>query len=102
MKRELVPDACGAGWLPCCLRGVLFVLRTGLPWEWMPQEVFGVSGVTCWRRLSGDRKFDPLGDSNSDPHRITVRPPASHSQPHRTAARTAPQMRGTRDAPSRC
>lgn len=30
---------------------MLFVLKTGLPWEWLPREVFGVSGVTCWRRL---------------------------------------------------
>ena len=34
-----------------CLCFGYFVLRTGLPWEWLPQEVFGVSGVTCWRRL---------------------------------------------------
>jgi transposase len=70
MSRELVPDALWSrvvallpprpprtkgGRPPCddraCLRGVLFVLKTGLPWEWLPREVFGVSGVTCWRRL---------------------------------------------------
>jgi transposase len=34
-----------------CLRGVLFVLKTGIPWEDLPSEVFGVSGMTCWRRL---------------------------------------------------
>ncbi|WP_430384238.1 transposase [Archangium violaceum] len=33
------------------MRGILFILRTDLPWEWLPQEVFGVSGVACWRRL---------------------------------------------------
>ena len=33
------------------LRGIVFVLRTGLPWADVPAEVFGVSGVTCWRRL---------------------------------------------------
>jgi len=34
-----------------CLRGILFVLRSGIPWDLLPTEVFGVSGVTCWRRL---------------------------------------------------
>jgi transposase len=34
-----------------CLRGIIFVLKTGIQWEQLPQEVFGVSGMTCWRRL---------------------------------------------------
>jgi transposase len=34
-----------------CLRGIIFVLRTGIPWSLLPAEAFGVSGVTCWRRL---------------------------------------------------
>lgn len=33
------------------LRGIFFVLRTGIAWRDLPAEVFGVSGVTCWRRL---------------------------------------------------
>ncbi len=33
------------------LRGIVFVLRSGLPWEMLPREVFGCSGMTCWRRL---------------------------------------------------
>lgn len=33
------------------LTGILFVLRTGLPWEYLPQEMGCGSGVTCWRRL---------------------------------------------------
>ncbi|GAD57345.1 mobile element protein [Limimaricola cinnabarinus LL-001] len=33
------------------LRGIVFVLRTGMPWEMLPREVFGCSGMTCWRRL---------------------------------------------------
>ena len=32
-----------------CLRGILFVLRTGLPWRDVPEGL--ASGVTCWRRL---------------------------------------------------
>jgi transposase len=33
------------------LTGILFVLRTGIPWERLPQEMGCGSGVTCWRRL---------------------------------------------------
>ena len=27
------------------------MLRTGIPWEYLPQEMGCGSGVTCWRRL---------------------------------------------------
>lgn len=33
------------------LTGIIFVLRTGIPWEWLPQEMHCGSGMTCWRRL---------------------------------------------------
>lgn len=33
------------------LAGILFVLRTGIPWEELPQELGFGSGMTCWRRL---------------------------------------------------
>ncbi len=33
------------------LTGILFVLQTGIPWEYLPQEMGCGSGVTCWRRL---------------------------------------------------
>jgi transposase len=33
------------------LIGVLFVLYTAIPWERLPFEVAGCSGMTCWRRL---------------------------------------------------
>jgi transposase len=33
------------------LCGILFVLRTGIPWELLPQELGYGSGMTCWRRL---------------------------------------------------
>jgi len=42
--RPRVPDR-------ACLRGVLFVLRTGIPWEYLPREMGCGSGMTCWRRL---------------------------------------------------
>lgn len=34
-----------------CLLGILFVLRSGIPWEMLPQELRCGSGMTCWRRL---------------------------------------------------
>jgi transposase len=34
------------------LTGILFVLKTGIPWEDLPQEMGCGSGVTCWRRLA--------------------------------------------------
>ena len=40
------------------LTGILFVLRTGCPWEYLPQEMGCGSGMTCWRRL---RDWHALG-----------------------------------------
>jgi transposase len=42
--RPRVPDR-------AALTGVIFVLKTGIPWELLPQEMGCGSGVTCWRRL---------------------------------------------------
>ena len=33
------------------LSGILFVLQTGIPWEYLPKEMGCGSGMTCWRRL---------------------------------------------------
>ena len=33
------------------LCAILFVLKTGLPWEHLPQELGWGSGMTAWRRL---------------------------------------------------
>ena len=42
--RPRVPDR-------ACLRGIVYVLRTGMPWRMVPAELGCGSGVTCWRRL---------------------------------------------------
>ncbi len=42
--RPRVPDR-------ACLTGIIFVLRTGLPWNMIPVELGCGSGPTCWRRL---------------------------------------------------
>jgi len=33
------------------LTGIVFVLRSGIPWKMLPQEMGCGSGVSCWRRL---------------------------------------------------
>src|SRR5258708_28593646 len=33
------------------LTGILFVLKTGIPWEDLPHEMGCGCGMTCWRRL---------------------------------------------------
>lgn len=33
------------------LRGIVFVLRTGIQWQMLPQELGCGCGMTCWRRL---------------------------------------------------
>lgn len=38
------------------LSAILFVLRTGIPWEYLPQELGWGSGMTAWRRLEAWQK----------------------------------------------
>src|SRR5947209_12360072 len=33
------------------LTGILFVLKTGIPWEDLPREMGCGCGMSCWRRL---------------------------------------------------
>jgi transposase len=42
------------------LIGILFVLKTGLPWEDLLAELHCGSGMTCWRRLR-DWQHDGTG-----------------------------------------
>ena len=70
MTKELLPDelwaevqpllpphvVCPKGGRPPandrdCLVGIVFVLRSGITWQMLPAEAFGVSGSTCWRRF---------------------------------------------------
>ena len=70
MARDLVPDALWERVAPllsvpkkkkkpgrppvddrAALEAIVFVLRTGIPWEMLPAKQFGLSGMTAWRRL---------------------------------------------------
>ena len=42
--REPIPDR-------AVLTGILYVLRSGVPWQMLPKEMGCGSGSTCWRRL---------------------------------------------------
>lgn len=42
--RPRVPDR-------ACLAGIIFVMKTGIPWNMLPPEFGCGDGVTCWRRL---------------------------------------------------
>jgi transposase len=57
------------------LTGILFVLKSGIPWEMLPQEMGCGSGMTCWRRLKEwneagvwerlhERLLDRLGEAD--------------------------------------
>ena len=40
------------------LVGVIFVLRTGIPWQALPKEMDCGSGSTCWRRFGEWTRLD--------------------------------------------
>ena len=40
--------------------GIMFVLRNGIPWEILPQELGCGSGMSCWSRLRDWQKVHGL------------------------------------------
>ena len=52
------------------LTGILFVPRTGIPWEMLPRELGCGSGMTCWRRL---RDWQEAGVWNALHHALLDR-----------------------------
>ncbi len=93
------------------LRGILFVLSTGLPWEYLPPEMGCGSGMTCWRRLRDWQQagvweslqrvlLDRLGRRNAIDFRRAALDSASVAA-KRGARRPVPTRRtGARRAPS--
>ena len=68
--RPRVPDR-------AALTGIIFVLKSSIPWELLPQELGCGSGMTCWRRLRDwqeagvwDRLHQALLDRLGDADRI--------------------------------
>ena len=57
--KPLIPEKKRRFWYPGrkpisnrqALTGILFVLKTGIGWEDLPQEMGCGCGMTCWRRL---------------------------------------------------
>jgi transposase len=41
-----------------CLEGIIFVLKSGMPWQMLPTSLRYGSGSTCWRRF---RAWTQLG-----------------------------------------
>ncbi len=81
------------------LCGILFVLYTGIQWEWLPQELGFGSGMTCWRRL---RDWNAAGVWQRLHEVLTAAPDhgAGHRRiPHAKHPLTAsPQIRGVLQA----
>jgi transposase len=88
------------------LAGIVFVNRTGIPWQALPTDVFGVSGSSCWRRFDEwtaagiwpalhERLLDRLGRSGGvDLDRVVVDSQSVRAlRGARTPAPTPPTVR---------
>jgi transposase len=92
------------------LTGIIFVLKSGIPWEMLPQEMGCASGMTCWRRLKEwheagvweelhKRLLDRLGeDDHIDWERASL---DSASVPAPGGQRTGPKVRRIRERRAR-
>jgi transposase len=69
------------------LAGILFVLRTGIAWQQLPQELEYGSGMTCWRRLKEwqqqacSRPYTNACSHNSAPPDASTSPRRSATPP---------------------
>src|SRR5215510_3143896 len=82
------------------LTGILFVLRSGITWQMLPQELGCWSGMTCWRRLrdcqeigAGDLMHFALLDWLAESIRDGLRVRHNHPQ---VAVRRTPHGSGLR------
>ena len=92
------------------LNGILYVLRTGIPWKLLPTELGYGSGVTCWRRLREWQRrgvwkrlhqvmLDRLGAADKlDWSRGAL---DSRSLPAKRGARTSAETPPTKGSPAR-
>ena len=90
---------------------ILFVLRSGIPWEMLPQEMGCGSGMTCWRRLRDWQKagvweklqrvlLDRLGRRNAIDFRRAALDSASVAAKRGARRQARTQQIGARRAPS--
>ena len=102
--RPRVPDR-------AALTGILFVLRSGTPWELLPQEMGCGSGMTCWRRLRDWQRagvwdrlqrvlLDRLGRRNAIDFRRTALDSASVAAKRGAQRQVPTQQIAARQAPS--
>ena len=52
------------------LKGIVFVLRFGIPWQALPTDTFNISGSSCWRRF---REWTAAGIWRKVHHRLLNR-----------------------------
>jgi len=102
--RPRVPDR-------AALTGMLFVPRSGTPWELLPQEMGCGSGMTCWRRLRDWQRagvweklqrvlLDRLGRRHAIDFRRTALDSASVAAKRGALPQVQTQQIGARRAPS--
>ena len=47
-----------------CLAGIIFVLRSGIPWRMLPKRLGCGSGMTCWREFFDDPYQPPQAQTD--------------------------------------
>ncbi len=87
--RPRVPDRAG-------LTGLIFVLTSGIPWELLPQEMGGGSGMTCWRRVHA---WQPADVWDRLPHALLDRLGAAERIDWSRACRDSASIRAKKGAP---
>jgi transposase len=85
------PVGCGS------LTGILFVLKSGIPWEMPPQEMGCGAGMTCWRRLLSLSKGRRSGARAGDPG---AAPPSCMATRPMTPAPVATPAGGAASSPA--
>jgi transposase len=87
------------------LTGILFGLRSGIPWEMPPREMGCGSGMTCWRRL---RDWQAAGvqapcviDANGIPLAVTLSPANRHDSRLEATVDAIPAIRQCAGRPRR-
>ena len=84
------------------LTGILFVLKTGIPWEYLPQEMGCGSGMTCWRRLQEWQQQGVWRRLHEVLLASCTRPTGSIGRGRRSTARTSAPLGGRANRAKPC